>query len=72
MQAHVEDIETAIQREEVVMFLYAQKLRVLSPWEVKGESVLGWDHHHEEPRRYRFDRIEEDVLPFNENYVRPA
>lgn len=75
-------IDNAIVNEEVVAFNYATQapddanywtLRVFSPWEVQGESVIGFDHTKDETRRFRFDRMGtwRQAEAEGEEYVRP-
>lgn len=76
------DFDVAIVNGEVVGFNYRSgegenaywKLRIFSPWEVKGDSVIGWDHGADEIRRFRFDRMgqERPDQVRGESYVTPT
>lgn len=71
-----DEIRSAIDREQVVEFFYPGReggwlRRVFSPWEIKGESVLGWDHGRDEPRRYRFDKMGSTFTDAPEEYMMP-
>lgn len=73
-------IRDAIQREQMVAFDYPPSdakfgttPRTFSPWQILGESVLGWDHGRDEIRRYRFDRMTQFHIPIDpdDDYVVP-
>jgi len=72
MQAHVES-------RDVIEFVYPSSKgggpvrRTLSPWELQGRSVIGWDHGREAVRRYIIERIEGGTaVVLDAEYVDPA
>lgn len=68
-----------IEHEYPVKFSYPSsvdgrpQLRTFSPWEPRGESILGWDHTREAPRQYNPERVcgGAVVLADDEAYVFP-
>lgn len=79
MTSHQDTVDAAIRNEVALIFLYEaaagpHQLREVSPWQVLGESFLGWDHGRDEVRRYRFDRIVGEASPLSTDdteYVQP-
>jgi predicted DNA-binding transcriptional regulator YafY len=74
-----EVIDNAIVNEHVIAFLYEKKIgdrpepRMLSPYECSdnGETVLGYDHHREELRRFELSKIIAIETTHKEDYIKP-
>ncbi len=74
---YAEVFRAHIAAQEVVHFTYLKDgdpfRRTFSPWEIKDENVIGWDHDREGIRQFSFEKMTGYVTRTTlDEYVQPS